>query len=72
MGNIMMPPPPPMSTSATAPPVYNPEPEIEDDVSDIVSEKAPEDDDEVKDIEVKPVTRKKRGGSRKKKTEINL
>lgn len=73
MGNIMMPPPPPMSTSATAPPVYNPEPEIEDDVSDIVSEKAPEDDDdEVKDIEVKPATRKKRGGSRKKKTEINL
>jgi len=73
MGNIMMPPPPPMSTSATAPPVYNPEPEIEDDVSDIVSEKAPEDDDdEVKEVEVKPATRKKRGGSRKKKTEINL
>jgi len=74
MGNIMMPPPPPMSTSAPQQPVYNPQPEIEDDVSDIVSEKGggEDDEDEVKDIEVKPVTRKKRGGSRKKKTEINL
>lgn len=72
MGNIMMPPPPPMSTSVIQTPVYNPEPEVEDDVSDIVSEKAEEEDEEVRDIEVKTKTTRKRGGSRKKKTEINL
>ena len=72
MGNIMMPPPPPMSTSVIQAPAYNPQPEIEDDVSDIVSEKAEEEDEEVRDIEVKTKTTRKRGGSRKKKTEINL
>lgn len=72
MGNIMMPPPPPMNSTPV--PVREPTPDIEDDISDIVTEELiteePEDSD-VKEVSVqeKPAP-KKRG--RKKKTEINL
>lgn len=75
MGNIMMPPPPPMNSTPV--PVREPTPDIEDDISDIVTEEflaedtADPEDSDVKEVSVqeKPAP-KKRG--RKKKTEINL
>lgn len=69
MGNIMMPPIPPMNTSARTPePVVE---EDDDDISDIVSEKAPSEEagEEIKEVKV-PKSTGRRG--RKKKVEINL
>ena len=74
MGNIMMPPPPPVNSS---PPVMErPEPvdDVEDDISDIVTEdvlQQEEEDGDVKEVNVQEKEKPKRRG-RKKKTEINL
>ena len=75
MGNIMMPPGPPMNTTPITPVAqkeYIPEvEEDDDDISDIVSEKAAEDgEDDVKEVKLPPA--KARKGGRKKKVEINL
>lgn len=75
MGNIMMPPGPPMNTTPITPVAqkeYIPEvEEDDDDISDIVSEKAAEDaEDDVKEVKLPPAKAKK--GGRKKKVEINL
>ena len=80
MGGIMMPPGPPMNTSITPPPKpqeYTPEipDDDDDDISDIIDEIAANDDspeEEVKNVKVPSSTKGKRGGSRKKKVEINL
>lgn len=75
MGNIMMPPPPPMNSSVPST-RREPTPDIEDDISDIVTDDFGADDDDDEDGDVKEVNvqgkdkPKKRG--RKKKTEINL
>jgi len=67
MGGISMPPPPPMSTTVDP----RPEEPEEDEISDIVSEgEFPEDDGDVKEVELPKSAPKKRG--RKKKNEINL
>ena len=74
MGNIMMPPGPPMNTTpmVSAQREYVPEvDEDDDDISDIVSEKAADDmDDDVKEVKL-PAAKARKGG-RKKKVEINL
>ena len=74
MGNIMMPPGPPMNTTpmVSAQREYVPEvEEDDDDISDIVSEKAADDmDDDVKEVKL-PAAKARKGG-RKKKVEINL
>lgn len=80
MGGIMMPPGPPMNTSITPrpkPQEYTPEipDDDDDDISDIIDEiaangESPE--EEVKNVKVPSSTKGKRGGSRKKKVEINL
>lgn len=80
MGGIMMPPGPPMNTSITSPPKpqeYTPEipDDDDDDISDIIDEIAANGDspeEEVKNVKVPTSTKGKRGGSRKKKVEINL
>jgi hypothetical protein len=80
MGGIMMPPGPPMNTSTTPPPKpqeYTPEipDDDDDDISDIIDEIAANDEspeEEVKNVKVPSSTKGKRGGSRKKKVEINL
>ena len=70
-----MPPGPPMNTTPITPVAqkeYIPEvEEDDDDISDIVSEKAAEDgEDDVKEVKLPPAKAKK--GGRKKKVEINL
>jgi len=74
MGNIMMPPGPPMNTTpmVSAQREYVPEvDEDDDDISDIVSERAADDmDDDVKEVKL-PAAKARKGG-RKKKVEINL
>ena len=74
MGNIMMPPGPPMNTTpmVSAQREYVPEvEEDDDDISDIVSERAADDmDDDVKEVKL-PAAKARKGG-RKKKVEINL
>ena len=75
MGNIMMPPPPPMNSTQV--PVRESTPDIEDDISDIVTEEFAGDmedaseDSDVKEVNVQEKDKPKKRG-RKKKTEINL
>ena len=74
MGNIMMPPPPPVNSSPPVMVQQEPVEDVEDDISDIVTEdilQQEEQDEDIKEVNVqeKPAP-KKRG--RKKKTEINL
>jgi hypothetical protein len=67
MGGIMMPPPPPMNSTAKLTPV----PESDDDsVSDIVSISGESTGGEVKDVRIKPTTKKV--GSKPKKNEISI
>jgi hypothetical protein len=73
MGNIMMPPGPPISTTNLTPPQPPVDIEEDDDISDIVSAKDPEEieDGDVKEVKVGPAKTSK-GRPRKKKVEINL
>jgi hypothetical protein len=67
MGSIMMPPAPPMNTT----PQERPPPEDSgDDISDIVESEADAEEEEVKEINVKPAPKKR--GRKKKGVEINL
>jgi hypothetical protein len=66
MGGIMMPPPPPMNSTAKLTPV----PESDDDsISDIVSISGDSTGGEVKDVRIKPTTKK---ASKAKKNEISI
>jgi hypothetical protein len=74
MGNVMMPPPPPMSSNIEPPQVLREEPDIADDISDIVTAEEGVDegeDSDIKEVDVQEKPAPKRRG-RKKKTEINL
>jgi len=70
MGGIMM-PPPPMNTSIETPVTNQEVPEIDDDVSDIVSISGESTGGEVKEVNVSGTSKGKKT-RRKKKTEINL
>jgi hypothetical protein len=69
MGGIMMPPPPPMNTKALDPVIETQEIDLEDDMSDIISVSG-ESYGDIKEVKVSAP--KKRGGGRKKKTEVSM
>lgn len=74
MGNIMMPPPPPVNSSPPVMVQQEPVEDVEDDISDIVTEdilQQEEQDEDIKEVNVQEKSAPKKRG-RKKKTEINL